>query len=96
MNLPKAPESAGDPLGSTGLLLTGADPGTGTEVSLPYPAVPKGSLLTEFTLATLTGSPTAVSEQDALDALAVCLAIDESVSAREPVDISYETVFARR
>jgi predicted dehydrogenase len=96
MNIPKAPLSAGGPPESTGLLLTGADPGTATEIDLPYPAVPKGSLLPEFSLAVLTGEPTAISEQDALDALAVCLAIDESVGAREPVEISYETVTARR
>lgn len=96
MNLPTASPHDGGVPDSKGLLLRGPDPGTATTIDSPYPAVPKGSLLPGFTRSVLSGTPLAISEQEALDALAVCLALDESIRDNKPVAITYKAVASRR
>lgn len=96
MNIPTAPSPNGGVPGSAGLLLRGPDPGTVTAIDIPYPAVSKGSLLPAFTRSVLFGAPLAITEQEALDALAVCLALDESIRNDRSIDITYGAVAPRR
>jgi predicted dehydrogenase len=58
-------------------------------IKLPYPAVPKGTLVANFN-EVISGTGTLeVNEQEALDALAVCLAIDSSIQAGQPIAVQY-------
>lgn len=82
--------------GSAGLLLRGPDPGLVHPVDAPYPAVPKGMLLPEFNRAILGQGETPITEQEALDAFAVCLALDDAVALAQPVSIRYEEISTRR
>jgi predicted dehydrogenase len=82
---------------SSGLLFASRDPEeTPTIVDLPYPAVPKGALLPEFNRVVLGSGLLDVPEQEVLDVMAVCLAIDESRRKGWPVDVVYEPVLSRR
>lgn len=95
MNLPTVSQTDTSVPGSAGLLLRGADPGTAQAVDVPYPAVSKGVLIPEFNRAILGKGQSPISEQEALDAFAVCLALDESVRVSKPISIAYEEVAAR-
>lgn len=95
MNLPTASQHGPSTPSNTGLVLRGPDPGTAETVNLHYPAVPKGILIPEFNKALLQQGPTPITEQEAMDALAVCLALDESVRSARPVDIVYQEVLPR-
>lgn len=64
-------------------------------LDLPYPAVPKGVLLPTFNQVILGSGQPDITEQEALDVMAVCLAIDESVQVRGPVDVAYPRLTAR-
>lgn len=89
MNLPTAAVDGGPPE-SVGLILRGPDPGTADSIHEAYPAVPKGVLLPEFITAITNGSRSPVSEQEAIDVLSVCLALDESIAEGNRVTIHYE------
>jgi len=81
---------------SSGLLFTSRDPEEPpTIVDLPYPAVPKWTLLPEFNRVISGEGGLGIPEQDVLDVLAVCLAIDESRHEGQPVDVFYERVLPR-
>ena len=95
MNLPTAGHDESTAPGNAGLLLRGRDPGTAQAVDIPYPAVPKGILIPEFNRAILGTGRSPIFEQEAMDAFAVCLALDESVRKAEPIAIDYEEVSAR-
>ena len=83
--------------GSSGLLFTSRETEeTPTIVDLPYPAVPKAALLHEFNRVILGAGVLDISEQEALDVMAVCLAMDESRREGRPVDVVYEQVLPRR
>jgi predicted dehydrogenase len=81
---------------SKALLFTSRDPASPpTVVDLPYPAVQKGALLPEFNRVVFgTGVPD-IPEQEVLDVMAVCLAIDESRSKGYAVEVTYEQVTPR-
>ena len=93
VNVPAGSDTPDAAATSSGLLLRGPDPGTVERVTAPYPHVPKGVLIPEFTQAIITGGDAPITEQAALDALAVCLAMDESVAT---VRVAYEAVPPRR
>ena len=58
-------------------------------IDLPYPATPKGTLIANFNEVLSGSAKLEISEQDAMDVLAVCLAIDASVKSAGPRDIEY-------
>ena len=89
MNVPSQPTKE-TPAGSVGLILRGPDPGTVETQLAPYPAVEKSVLLPEFIAAVTAGSPSPVTEQEALDVLAICLSLDESAATGGRVDIEYQ------
>lgn len=95
MNLPSVNPHGDMKPGNTGIVLHGVDPGTARVVDVAYPDVPKSVLLQEFNQAILGIGPTPVSEQEVMDALAVCLALDESVCLARPTGISYSTLSPR-
>jgi predicted dehydrogenase len=64
-------------------------------LDLPYPAVPKGVLIPRF-VRTIQGAEPEISEQSAVDAVAVALAVDDAVLSRETVAVSYLEVLPRR
>jgi predicted dehydrogenase len=83
--------------GSVGLLFTSRDPADApTVVDLPYPAVPKGVLLPEFNRVIFGAGVPDIPEQEVLDVMAVCLAIDESRSTGCSVEVTYEQVTPRQ
>lgn len=92
MNQPTKPAKGASAPGSVGLLLQGADPGTAEEVNLPYPDVPKGALLSDFNRALLGFGESPIPEQEVMDTLAVCLALDSAVASAQRVDIEYREV----
>ncbi len=82
---------------SKGLLFTSRDPDEApTVIDLPYPAVPKGALLPEFNRVIFGSGVPDIPEQEALDVVAVCLAIDESRSTGNSVELTYEQVAPRQ
>ena len=95
MNLPSVGQTGTTAPDSAGLLLRGPDPGTAQAVEAPYPAVSKGVLIPEFNRAILGQCRSPISEQEAMDAFAVCLALDESVRVSQPISIVYEEVAVR-
>jgi len=64
-------------------------------MNLPYPATPKGSLIANFNEVLSGTEKLEISEQDAMDVLAVCLAIDASVKDAAPRTIEYRQIAAR-
>jgi predicted dehydrogenase len=64
-------------------------------LDLPYPAVPKATLVADFQQAIRGAKPT-IPEQDVIDAMSVALAIDAAVRTGQPVDVSYVRVEPRR
>jgi len=66
-----------------------------TRLDLPYPAVPKGALIPRF-VRTISGDDPEISEQEAVDAVAVALALDDAVLGGEGVWVSYPTVLPRK
>jgi len=71
------------------------DPKTPPQLIDPaYHPVPKGALLTEFASGVPT-SPSLVTEQEAMDATSVALALDESVASGAPVSVNYLSVQER-
>lgn len=95
MNLPMAGLGAADTPRDVGLLLEGPDPGIARAVDASYSSVPKGILIPEFNQAILGLRPTPISEQEAMDAFAVGLAIDESVRTSRPHVIKYSALSPR-
>ena len=82
---------------SNGLLFTSRDPASPpTVVDLPYPAVPKGALLPEFNRVIFGSGAPDIPEQEVLDVMAVCLAIDESRRSGCAVEVTYEQVTPRQ
>lgn len=61
-------------------------------IKLPYPAVPKGTLVANFNEVISGTGILEVNEQEALDALAVCLAIDSSIRAGQPISVDYAQI----
>jgi predicted dehydrogenase len=55
----------------------------------PYPAVPKGALIPSFIDAILRNSQPDVDENDVFDTMAVCHAIDRSLSTGAPSSVAY-------
>ena len=92
MNLPTKPRRDGGAPGSVGLLLRGVDPGTAEEVTVPYPDVPKGALLPDFNRALLGLGESPISEQEVMDTIAVCLALDAAIASSQTVRIDYRKV----
>jgi predicted dehydrogenase len=83
--------------GSSGLLFTSRDSAQApTVVDLPYPAVPKGALLPEINRVFFGAGVPDIPEQEVLDVMAVCLAIDESRSTGCAVEVTYEQVTPRQ
>jgi predicted dehydrogenase len=64
-------------------------------LDLPYPAVPKGVLIPGFMNA-INGAEPEISEQSAVDAVAVALAVDDAVLSGETVAVSYLEVLPRK
>ena len=58
-------------------------------INLPYPATPKATLIANFNEVLSGTAKLEISEQDAMDVLAVCLAIDASAKNAGPMDIEY-------
>jgi len=82
---------------STGLLYTSREPSrTPALIGLPYPGVTKGVLLPQFNSVISRGGAPDIPEQEVLDAMAVCLAIDESRDAGSAVEVQYEAVTPRQ
>lgn len=65
-------------------------------INLPYPKVPKGVLVANFNEVISGVEQPEVSEQEALDALAVCLAIDAAIESEQPVPVEYVDIGRRR
>ncbi len=58
------------------------DPATPPErIDLPYPAVPKGSLIPSFVDRVLGGAPAVVTEDEVFETMAVCFAIDRAAAS---------------
>jgi predicted dehydrogenase len=65
-----------------GRLWRSRDPATAPErIELPYPAVPKGSLIPSFVGRILDGPPAVVTEDDVFETMAVCFAIDHAAAS---------------
>lgn len=64
-------------------------------LDLPYPAVPKGVLIPRF-VDTIRGDQAEISEQAAIDAVAVALAVDDAVLNGKTVQVSYPHVLPRK
>lgn len=64
-------------------------------INLPYPATPKSTLITNFNEVLFGTAKLEISEQDAMDVLAVCLAIDASIKDAEPKEVVYCQIAAR-
>lgn len=64
-------------------------------LDLPYPAVPKGVLIPRF-VDTIRGDQAEISEQAAIDAVAVALAVDDAVLSGKTVQVSYPHVLPRK
>lgn len=64
-------------------------------IDLPYPATPKGTLIANFNEVLSGTAKLEISEQDAMDVLAVCLAIDASVKDAEPREVLYRQMTDR-
>ena len=72
-----------------------SDPGVlPLRLDLPYPAVPKGALIPRFA-DTIRGDRAEISEQAAIDAVTVALAVDDAVLTGETVQVSYPNVLPR-
>ena len=56
-------------------------------LSLAYPSVEKSVLLREFIESILGDGEPSVSQREALDAVRVCLAIDQSVQEKLPISV---------
>ncbi len=63
-------------------------------IDLPYPAVPKGTLIANFNEVLLGTAKLEINEQDVMDTLAVCLAIDASVKEVGPTEVDYRRLRA--
>ncbi len=64
-------------------------------LDLPYPAVPKGVLIPRF-VDTIRGNQAEISEQAAIDAVAVALAVDDAVLSGEKVEVTYPLILPRK
>jgi len=74
----------------TAKLYRSRDPNTRPdEISTSYPAVPKGALIPSFVDAILRNKRPDVDESDVFDTMAVCHAIDRSLSKGEPSRVAY-------
>jgi len=63
-------------------------------VDLPYPAVPKGALIPRFAR-TIRGDKPEITEQEAIDAVAVALSVDDAVLTGEPETVFYPIITPR-
>jgi predicted dehydrogenase len=71
-------------------LWTSRDPAEPPEaVAASYPGVSKGDLIPAFVDAVTGRGEADVTEREAFDAVAVCLAIDRSAAERQPVHVTY-------
>jgi predicted dehydrogenase len=69
------------------------DPAAAPEtVCDPYPGTEKGDMLPSFVKHILDGAPADVAAQEVFDAMAVSLAIEESLATRAPVSVRYVNV----
>ena len=92
MNVPPLGPAPED---SAAYLYTSRDPQVPPlRLDLPYPAVPKGALIPRFA-GTIRGDEPEISEQEAVDAVAVALAVDNAVLTGEMVAVSYPHVLPR-
>jgi len=72
------------------VIIDSRDPKTPFEnITIAYPGCHKGDLLGDFIDASIHGREPTPSRKEILDGLAVCLAVDNSASKRQSLDIPY-------